>query len=96
MNRPLDDVKGEERAESGRTTVGNSESSAERVRRLSDREIHFYLVGHTLFGIGFGAAFARHFPEYSGLCAMGGLIVGVILMAIVWKSMFRHKREGQE
>jgi hypothetical protein len=53
-------------------------------------------VGHTLFGIGFGAAFARHFPEYSGLCAMGGLIVGVILMAIVWKSMFRHKREGQE
>jgi hypothetical protein len=24
------------------------------------------------------------------------LIVGVILMAIVWKSMFRHKREGQE
>jgi hypothetical protein len=75
--------------------VGSSESSAERVRRLSDREIHFYLVGHTLFGIGFGAAVARHFPEYSGLCAMSGLIVGVILMAIVWKSMLQRRREGR-
>jgi Na+/citrate or Na+/malate symporter len=75
--------------------VDTSDSSAERVRKLSDTEIHFYLVGHTLFGIGFGAAFARCFVAYSLPCAVGGMAVGVILMAIVWKAMLRRKGAGQ-
>jgi uncharacterized protein (TIGR03382 family) len=75
--------------------VGSSESSAERVRGLSDTEIHFYLVGHILFGIGFGAAFARYFLQYSLLCAAGGMGVGIILMAMVWKSMLQRRRQDR-
>ena len=70
--------------------MSGSDSSAERVRKLSDAEIHCYLVGHTLFGIGFGAAFARYFFAYSLPCAIGGMAVGVMLMVVVWRSMIRR------
>ena len=66
------------------------ESNAEKVRKLSGAELYCYQVGHGLFGIGLGAMFARHFPEFSLLCGFGGIVLGAVLMIVGGKGMFKR------
>jgi hypothetical protein len=60
-----------------------------KVRNLTGFEIWLMIVGRVLVGFGFGVVGVRYFPQLVNPAGIPALVIGMVLLIIVAKGLFR-------
>jgi hypothetical protein len=60
-----------------------------KVRNLTGFEIWLMIVGRVLVGFGFGVVGVRYFPQLVNPAGILALVIGMVLLIIVAKGLFR-------
>ena len=66
------------------------ERNRARVRNLTGLEIWLFIVGRVLVGFGLGVLAIRYFPQIFTQVGTPAVVVGLLLMVIAAKGLFRR------
>jgi hypothetical protein len=65
--------------------------NAEKVRNLTGAEIWLFIIGRGLAAFGVGILAARYFPQVAGPLGLPAIVVGLLLLLVAAKGMFRRR-----
>ena len=64
-----------------------------KVRNLTGTEIWLMIIGRVLAGFGFGVLAVRYFPQVANPLGIPALLVGMLLLLIAAKGLFRSRKQ---
>jgi hypothetical protein len=67
-----------------------------KVKNLTGLEIWLMIVGRVLVGFGFGVLAVRYLPEIANPLGVPAMLVGLVLVLIAAKGLFRSTQENPD
>ena len=64
-----------------------------KVRNLTGAEIWLMIIGRVLAGFGLGVLAVRYFPQVANPLGIPALLVGMLLLLIAAKGLFRSQKQ---
>ena len=63
--------------------------NAQKVKNLTGTEIWLFIIGRVLIGFGLGILGVRYFPSFVGSLGLPALAVGLLLLLVAVKGLWR-------